>query len=113
RISPALIRLDDAGRIGVFTVAEDGETLRFQPVDIVQARAEALWVTGLPTEAQIVTISQGALQDGQKARVSETPETYRGVLGDAPQSSDIPDPDSAAALLGAANAGEIASPQIQ
>ncbi|WP_265499514.1 efflux RND transporter periplasmic adaptor subunit [Paracoccus beibuensis] len=113
RISPALIRLDDAGRIGVFTVDGDGETLRFQPVDIVQAKAEALWVTGLPDQARIVTISQGALQDGQKARVSETPEAYRGVLGDTAESPDIQDPDSAAALLGAANAGEMRDPQVE
>ncbi|WP_410219159.1 efflux RND transporter periplasmic adaptor subunit, partial [Paracoccus sp. (in: a-proteobacteria)] len=80
RISPALIRLDDAGRIGLFTVGPDGETLHFQPVDIVQAKAEAVWVSGLPDQAQIVTISQGALSDGQRARITETPEPFRNVL---------------------------------
>lgn len=113
RISPALIRLDDTGRIGVFTVADDGETLRFQPVEIVQARAEALWVTGLPESSQIVTISQGALQDGQKARVSETPDAYRGVLGDTPEAPDATDPERAAAFLGAASAGEMRGPTIE
>lgn len=81
RISPALIRLDDAGRIGVFAVAEDDEHLRFLPVDVVQAQAEAIWVTGLPETARIVTISQGALSDGQRARIRETPEEYRDVIG--------------------------------
>ncbi|MBU2958773.1 efflux RND transporter periplasmic adaptor subunit [Paracoccus sp. 1_MG-2023] len=94
RISPALIRLNDAGRIGVFVVAEDGAHLRFLPVDVVQAQAEAIWVTGLPDVARIVTISQGALSDGQAVRVEETPPEFRGVLGDEMAASD------AAALIG-------------
>jgi len=80
-ISPALIRLDDTGRIGVFTVDDDGETLRFQPVQVVQAKAQAIWVTGLADQARIVTISQGALIDGQKAQVEETPPQFRNILG--------------------------------
>ncbi len=96
RLSPALIRLDDAGRIGVFVVDDDGQTLRFAPVQIVQARAEAIWVTGLEDRARVVTISQGALSDGQQARVSDTPEPYRGVVGEATT--------DAAALLGTAEA---------
>lgn len=99
RLSPALIRLDDAGRIGVFVVGDDDRTLRFAPVDIVQARAEAIWVTGLDDRARVVTISQGALSDGQQARVSDTPDAYRGVVGDG----EVAD---AAALLGAAEAAD-------
>ena len=99
RLSPALIRLDDAGRIGVFVVGDDDRTLRFAPVDIVQARAEAIWVTGLEDRARVVTISQGALSDGQQARVSDTPDAYRGVVGDG----EVAD---AAALLGAAEAAD-------
>lgn len=110
RLSPALIRLDDAGRIGVFVVDTDEETLRFRPVEIVQARAEAIWVTGLEDTARIVTISQGALSDGQQARISETPETYRQIIG-GPAPTDPAAPDNAAALLGAANAAPAADRQ--
>ncbi|CAM3233626.1 efflux RND transporter periplasmic adaptor subunit [Paracoccus nototheniae] len=102
RVSPALIRLDDAGRIGLFTVDDDGSTLRFQPVEIVQARAEAIWVTGLSEDARVVTISQGALIDGQQARITETPEPYRAVLGGAvpDEVADPAAPEGAALLLG-------------
>ena len=58
------------------------DSRRFAPVQIVQARAEAIWVTGLEDRARVVTISQGALSDGQQARVSDTPEPYRDVVGD-------------------------------
>ncbi len=95
RLSPALIRLDDAGRIGVFVVGDDDRTLRFAPVQIVQARAEAIWVTGLQDRARVVTISQGALSDGQQARISDTPDAYRGVVGEGAT--------DAAALLGTAD----------
>lgn len=110
RLSPALVRLDDTGRIGVFTVADDGRTLRFAPIEIVQARAEAIWVTGLPDEAHVVTISQGALSDGQEARISETPEAYRNVLGDREAPPDPASPEAATGLLGAANAAEAPRP---
>lgn len=113
RISPALIRLDDAGRIGVMIVDEDGETLRFAPLEIVQARAEAIWVTGLPEEVRVVTISQGALNDGQRAQITETPDEFRGVLGgqgdalmDQSVGADPASQNAAEALLGAANAAE-------
>lgn len=110
RISPALVRLDDAGRIGVIIVDTDGETLRFVPIEIVQARAEAIWASGLPEEARIVTISQGALNDGQKARVSETPEEFRNVLGGSPSpdAGAVPLEAEAAEMLGAAAAGGVA-----
>lgn len=121
RISPALVRLDDAGRIGVITVDADGETLRFSPIEIVQARAEAIWADGLPEEVQIVTISQGALNDGQKARISETPEEFRNILGGGPSGAAgsvpleaaAPEGDAsasaAAGLIGAANGGDAAA----
>lgn len=112
RISPALVRLDDAGRIGVIIVDPDGETLRFAPIDIVQARAEAIWANGLPEETRIVTISQGALNDGQKARISETPEEFQNILGGGPSNNagavplDADAAAEAAGLVGAANAAE-------
>lgn len=88
RISPALIRLDDAGRIGVFIIAASGDSLRFMPVEVVQAQAEAIWVSGLPERARIVTISQGALSDGQRVRVKDTPDEFRGVVGADAATSD-------------------------
>ncbi|MDO5529636.1 MAG: efflux RND transporter periplasmic adaptor subunit [Paracoccus sp. (in: a-proteobacteria)] len=80
-VSPALVRLDDQGRIGLMAIDDSGEHLQFYPIEIVRARAEAIWVTGLPERVQLVTISQGALSSGQRVVVEETPESYRGVLG--------------------------------
>lgn len=72
RLSPALGRLDAEGRLGVFLVGEDNR-IAFAPVEVVRADAGGIWVTGLPERARIVTISQGALTDGQEVEVREAP----------------------------------------
>lgn len=75
RLSPALGRLDADGQLGVFLVdAEDRIT--FAPVEVVRADRSDVWVTGLPERARIVTISQGALSDGQLVEVRDTPAEY-------------------------------------
>lgn len=75
RVSPALIRLDAQGRIGVQTVT-DADRIAFTPVQVVRARGDGLWVTGLPERTRIVTISRGLLSPGQAVEVRETPAQY-------------------------------------
>ncbi|MFC4726942.1 efflux RND transporter periplasmic adaptor subunit [Coralloluteibacterium thermophilus] len=75
RTSAAVMQLDEQGRIGLHVVDEDAR-IRFVPVDVVRARADGLWVTGLPERARIVTISQGMLADGQQVEVHDTPEGF-------------------------------------
>ncbi|MDO5658751.1 MAG: efflux RND transporter periplasmic adaptor subunit [Paracoccus sp. (in: a-proteobacteria)] len=102
KLSPALIRLDDQGRVGLMAIDETGDHLIFHPIDIVQARADAIWVTGLPDRVQLVTISQGALNSGQQVRVEETPENYRGILGGWGGNAATDSADSQAASAAAA-----------
>ena len=75
RVSAALGRLGEDGRIGIHIV-DDDNTIRFVPIEVVRARSDGIWVTGLPDEARIVTISQGSLAPGQEVTVRETPEEY-------------------------------------
>lgn len=99
RVSAALGRLGDDGRIGIHIVDEDN-TIRFVPIEVVRARADGIWVTGLPDEARIVTISQGSLSPGQQVDVRETPQEY---LRDMQIGTD-PDPATNAATEPAADA---------
>ncbi len=70
-ISPALIVLDEQGRLGVKTVdAED--TVVFYAIEPIRADAEGLWVTGLPEQARVITIGQGFVNAGEQVRISET-----------------------------------------
>ncbi len=75
RVSPALGRLDEQGRIGVYLLDAD-DRIVFAPIDVVRAEADGVWVTGLPERARIVTVSQGALAPGQAVEVRETPPEY-------------------------------------
>lgn len=65
RLSPALLELDDAGRLGLKTVADDGR-VDFVPVEIVRAEAEGVWVTGLPHHVRVITAGGGFVSPGQR-----------------------------------------------
>lgn len=74
-ISPALVRLDEQGRSGIFVIDADTDParLKFNSIQVVRADHHALWVTGLPLLVQIVTLSQGTLNEGDEVRVQQTP----------------------------------------
>ena len=65
-ISPSIVSLDPSGEIGVKTVEDD--RVVFYPVDVVRAEIDGIWVTGLPDPAEIITIGQGFVQDGEIVR---------------------------------------------
>lgn len=73
RISAAQIRLDDQGRTVVQTVDTD-ERIALVPVQVVKARADGLWVSGLAARARLVTISRGLLGAGQAVTVRDVPD---------------------------------------
>lgn len=64
KLSPALLTLDDEGRIGVKTV-DSLDTVRFFPVEIVRSGEDGLWVTGLAERARVITVGQGFVAAGQ------------------------------------------------
>lgn len=65
RISSGLLSLGDNGRVGVRFVDET-DTVRFQPVEVVEESGEGSWVTGLPETVLIVSKGQDFLSDGLK-----------------------------------------------
>lgn len=75
-VSSALARLDEAGRLGVLVVDDDSR-IRFRPVEVIGAGSTGQWVGGLGQRERLVTISQGAIADGELVEVRETPDEYR------------------------------------
>jgi multidrug efflux system membrane fusion protein len=69
RVSPALVALDDRGRLGVKTV-DDDDRVAFHPIDPMRADVEGLWVTGLPERARVITVGQGFVNAGDPVRVA-------------------------------------------
>lgn len=67
QISPALLTLDDAGRIGVKTV-DGNDMVTFFPVVIIADTTSGVWVTGLPNMARVISVGQEFVLHGQAVR---------------------------------------------
>ncbi|SLN33980.1 Toluene efflux pump periplasmic linker protein TtgG precursor [Roseivivax jejudonensis] len=92
-VPASIVSLDPEGEIGVKTV-EDGR-VRFHPISVARAEIGGVWVRGLPESAEIITVGQGFVRDGEVVRAQ--PEE-----GDAATSAGEADAGAAAA---AATAG--------
>jgi multidrug efflux system membrane fusion protein len=66
-ISPALLKLDPQGRLGLYTV-EQGK-VAFYPVQLLSADNNLAWVTGLPEQSELITLGAGFVEIGQQVQV--------------------------------------------
>jgi len=71
-VSPALFALDDAGVVGVRTVAANGR-VRFHPVEIVREDASGVWISGLPAVATVITVGQELVVPGEYVDIDFEP----------------------------------------
>ena len=71
RVSPAIISLRDDGVIGVKTV-EEGKVV-FHPVQIVEAKPEGLWVSGLSSSITLITSGGDFVVEGQEVSAVSAP----------------------------------------
>ena len=82
RVSPALLTLDDDGKLGLKVVDENG-TARFVPTEIVKTAPNGVWLTGLPGDATIITVGQGFVRDGEPVEaIVEGRGTMRAEAGE-------------------------------
>lgn len=66
-LSPALLKLDKDGRLGVYTIEQ--QKVMFYPVDLLSADNNQAWVTGLPARAELITLGAGYVELGQQVNV--------------------------------------------
>jgi multidrug efflux system membrane fusion protein len=64
RVSPGILVLNDAGALGIKSVADDG-TVAFHPAAIVRAEADSVWLGGLPEQLEVIVVGQGFVAPGQ------------------------------------------------
>ncbi|NBN78292.1 efflux RND transporter periplasmic adaptor subunit [Microvirga tunisiensis] len=64
KVSPAILTLDDAGRVGVRTVDASNKA-RFMPVTVLGGEADGVWIGGLPDTARVIVVGQDYVSDGQ------------------------------------------------
>ena len=70
KISPGILVLSDGGVVGVRTV-ENG-IVRFKPVQIVSDNPDGMWVTGLPDNAEVITVGQEFVSEGSRVKAVVT-----------------------------------------
>ena len=70
-VSPALLALDEQGRLGIKTVSDAG-VVEFHSTEILRAEASGVWVSGLPDPVRVITVGHGFVRAGQ--RVIAVPE---------------------------------------
>lgn len=63
-ISPSVLSLNDAGQVGVKIVSSDNK-VEFKPVVILSDRPDYMLVEGLPEKANIITVGQDFVVEGQ------------------------------------------------
>jgi membrane fusion protein, multidrug efflux system len=70
KLSPALLTLDDGGRVGAMVVTDEN-LVEFHPVEVVRAEPEGIWVQGLPDQVRLITIGQGFVTPGEEVDPQE------------------------------------------
>lgn len=65
KIPGSVLSLNDEGKLGVRIVKPDN-TAEFVAVSILEQVPDGMWVTGLPASAQIITVGQDFVKDGEK-----------------------------------------------
>ena len=91
KVSPALLVLDDAGRVGL-RIVEAGDTVAYAHVDIVDDGDDGVWVAGLPRRATVITVGHQFVVAGDRVRVDLEPDAQGPA--NAPESA--PEPQDAA-----------------
>ena len=65
QVSPALLALDEHGRLGIKSVSDAG-VVEFHPVEILRTGTDGIWLSGLPDPVRIITVGHGFVRPGQR-----------------------------------------------
>ena len=85
KVSPALLTLDDEGKVGLRIVDGD-DRVRFRLVEILADDGDGIWVRGLPDVATLITVGHQFVVAGQRVEVQfddETPLTAAAAAAQA------------------------------
>ncbi|MEZ5865502.1 MAG: efflux RND transporter periplasmic adaptor subunit [Geminicoccaceae bacterium] len=75
--SPGILVLDDRGVLGVKSV-DDAGRVAFHAAEIVRAEGDVVWLAGLPSTIDLITVGQGFVTPGQA--VEAVPEATVAAL---------------------------------
>src|SRR5262249_33004901 len=87
RISPALLALDDEGRVGVRTLDHENRVV-FNLVKIINDEGGSVWITGLPEVATLITVGQELVVPHQQVDVVVEPPPEMPAAAPPKQTSE-------------------------
>jgi multidrug efflux system membrane fusion protein len=64
KVTPAMLALDEEGNLGVKTLKDD--RVHFVGIQLVKAEQDGVWLSGLGSTVDIVTVGQGFVRDGDQ-----------------------------------------------
>ena len=67
-LSPALLQLNDQGKMGVKTVDVENY-VKFKPVKMIKSGNHGIWLTGLRAEETVILRGQGFVHHGEQVRI--------------------------------------------
>ena len=67
RIPASILALNASGELGI-RVVENGDTVRFFPVELLSDDGEQVWVSGLPEPAEVIVLGQEFVSEGTRVR---------------------------------------------
>ena len=70
KISPAILSLNDQGKLGIRTVDENN-SVEFKEIEILEDTTDGLWISGLNENERIITLGQEYVFQGQTVNVKE------------------------------------------
>ena len=68
-LTPAVLTLDDEGRVGV-KIIDNSSRVRFLPVDLILDTPDGMWLDGLPDTIELITVGHEFVSVGQQVTVS-------------------------------------------
>jgi len=69
RLTPAVLTLNDEGRVGV-KIIDSSSRVRFLPVDLISDTPDGMWLGGLPDTIELITVGHEFVSAGQQVTVS-------------------------------------------
>jgi len=66
KISPGILVLDDSGNVGVRAVSQG--IVQFLPVHIISDGPDGMWVAGLPSRVNVITVGQEFVTNGERVK---------------------------------------------
>lgn len=66
-VSPALLSLDEQGSLGIKYVDLDNRVV-FGKVQLIKAQANGVWISGLPSNVDVITIGQSFVSSGDAVK---------------------------------------------